>query len=85
MGSKQRRKSNRSCSSDLFDFLDFSIIEGEFKFMITVIDGLPYKFRIRIWNEETGEMIYDNLPGATDTANPETAIGSGAIVIHKDK
>lgn len=53
--------------------------------MITVIDGLPYKFRIRIWNEETGEMIYDNLPGATDTANPETAIGSGAIVIHKDK
>lgn len=59
--------------------------QGEFKFMITVIDGLPDKFRIRIWNEETGEMIYDNLPGATDTANPETAIGGGAIVIHKDK
>jgi hypothetical protein len=56
---------------------------GEYKFMLTAIDGSPDKFRIKIWDKVTGEVIYDNQSGARDSADPVTAIGGGSIVIHK--
>ncbi len=40
-------------------------------------------FRIKIWDDATGSVVYDNMLGQTDTATPTTAIGGGAIVIHK--
>ena len=40
-------------------------------------------FRIKIWDEDTEEVVYDNLLGADDDADPTTAIGGGNIVIHK--
>jgi len=58
-------------------------------FLLTVTDGQVSgggnadKFRIKIWDRETGEVIYDNQPGADETADPSTAIGGGSIVIHK--
>jgi hypothetical protein len=58
-------------------------------FMLTAIDGqLPGgdgvdKFRIKIWDKATGEVIYDNQMGAMDDAEPTTAIAGGNIVIHK--
>ena len=58
---------------------------GEYKFMLTAIDGSPDKFRIKIWDAETGDIIYDNQPGAEDTVDPSTAIQGGSIVIHKVK
>jgi len=58
---------------------------GEYQFMLTAIDGSPDKFRIKIWDMATGEVIYDNQPGESDTADPTTAIGGGSIVIHKAK
>ena len=68
--------------------------EGEFKFMLTAIDGaLPGgggvdKFRIKIWYElETGEevVVYDNQMGESDDSDAATALGGGSIVIHKAK
>lgn len=58
---------------------------GEYKFMLTAIDGSPDKFRIKIWDKATGDVIYDNQVGAEDTAEPTTVIQGGSIVIHKPK
>jgi hypothetical protein len=62
---------------------------GDYDFMLTAIDGQVNggggvdKFRIRIWDRVSGGIVYDNQMGASDTANPSTAIGGGSIVIHK--
>jgi cysteine-rich repeat protein len=71
--------------------------EGEYKFLITMIDGDLKggdgidKFRIKIWEEDeiTAEeiIIYDNGLGDADDEEPSTLteIGGGAIVIHTKK
>jgi hypothetical protein len=62
--------------------------QGTYGFLLTAIDGaLPGgggvdKFRIKIWDKATGAVIYDNQIGATDSADPTTAIQSGNVVIH---
>jgi PKD repeat protein len=58
---------------------------GEYGFMLTAIDGAPDRFRIKIWDKATGEVVYDNQPGAAEDADPVTVIGGGSIVIHKEK
>lgn len=58
---------------------------GNFGFLLTAIDGLPDKFRIKIWDKTTGEVIYDNMPGASDDSNPSAVIEGGSIVVHKAK
>jgi hypothetical protein len=62
---------------------------GSYRFILTAIDGdqlsrgKPDMFRIRIWNENTGGIIYDNQMGAADSAEPTTVLGGGSVVIHK--
>ncbi|MFB3166589.1 PKD domain-containing protein [Neobacillus sp. 179-C4.2 HS] len=61
---------------------------GDYGFMLSAVDGKlsgdgKDKFRIKIWNRTTNEVVYDNQIGAVDDANPTTAIESGSIVIHK--
>ena len=63
---------------------------GRYGFMLTAIDGQlnggggSDKFRIKIWNMDNGDaIVYDNLMGAADDANPTTVLGGGSIVIHK--
>lgn len=58
---------------------------GAYRFMLTAMDGSPDKFRIKIWDEATGEVIYDNQLNSEDTAAPTTVIEGGSIVIHKAK
>jgi hypothetical protein len=41
------------------------------------------KFRIKIWDRTTSNVIYDNQPGADDNADATTSIAAGSIVIHK--
>jgi hypothetical protein len=61
---------------------------GNYGFIVTAIDGsLKSKgnsdaLRIKIWDKATGSVIYDNQPGAPDTADPTTAVGGGSIRIH---
>jgi hypothetical protein len=55
---------------------------GGFKFMLTAVDSTEDKFRIKIWNPLTEDVIYDNKRGESDEAEP-TTIGGGSIVIHK--
>jgi hypothetical protein len=63
---------------------------GTFSFLLTASDGQATggggmnKFRIKIWNQATGAVVYDNVPGASDdinSANPQ-AIAGGSIAIH---
>lgn len=65
---------------------------GDYGFLLTAIDGQENggggvdKFRIKIWDKATGNVIYDNQVGAadtSDTADPVTAIAAGSIVVHK--
>jgi len=58
---------------------------GEYGFMLSAIDGTPDKFRIKIWDKETGDVVYDNQLGAADDADLVTVIEGGSIVIHKEK
>jgi hypothetical protein len=63
---------------------------GDYAFMLTVIDGKinggggEDKFRIKIWDKNTDEIIYDNQIDNSDDKDPTTVIGGGSIVIHKN-
>jgi hypothetical protein len=59
---------------------------GVYGFLLSAIDGSPDKFRIKIWNKSTGELVYDTLPNdAADDADPATALGGGSIVVQTKK
>ena len=57
--------------------------------MLTAIDGdvngggSTDKFRIKIWDKETGDTYYDNNIGSDDYNEPSTALTHGSIKIHK--
>jgi len=61
---------------------------GDYGFMLTAIDGQINggggvdKFRIKIWDTQTDEVIYDNQIGDADDNDVTQAIGGGSIVIH---
>ena len=62
---------------------------GDYGFILTAIDGQVTDcggtdtLRIKIWDKETGQIVYDNQLGTTDTADYTTAIAGGSTVIHK--
>ncbi|MHB1391010.1 MAG: hypothetical protein ACYCXF_07255 [Thermoleophilia bacterium] len=62
---------------------------GSYGFMLTAVDGSQYstggpdRFRIKIWNKDSGALLYDNQIGQDDNAEPSTALGGGSIIIHK--
>ncbi|MDH4137950.1 MAG: right-handed parallel beta-helix repeat-containing protein, partial [Anaerolineae bacterium] len=64
---------------------------GNYGFMLTAIDAelTPSaevdKFRIKIWDKDADELVYDNQIDAADDADPTTEIGGGSIVIHTSK
>ncbi|MGH8916560.1 MAG: carboxypeptidase regulatory-like domain-containing protein [Acidimicrobiia bacterium] len=62
---------------------------GDYGFMLTAVDGHVNggggtdKFRIKIWDKTTEQIVYDNQIGAEDDTEPTTLLGGGSIVIHK--
>jgi len=62
---------------------------GDYGFLLTAIDGQlnggggADRFRIKIWDRETGTIVYDNQLGADEYGDAATAIGGGSIVIRK--
>jgi PKD repeat protein len=65
--------------------------KGEYGFMLTATDGElnggggSDKFRIKIWNKASDEVIYDNMLDADDDADLTTEIQGGSITIHQEK
>ncbi|HET9252428.1 MAG TPA: PKD domain-containing protein, partial [Candidatus Eisenbacteria bacterium] len=61
---------------------------GNYRFILTATDGQTNggggfdKLRMKIWNDATSEIVYDNQAGDPDGASPVTALGGGSIVIH---
>jgi hypothetical protein len=55
-------------------------------FIMTVIDGdAPNgggvdKIRMKIYNKNSGQVIYDNMPGASDADAPTTAVCPGSTI-----
>jgi uncharacterized repeat protein (TIGR01451 family) len=60
--------------------------EGGYRYLLNVSDGQAWqggradKFRLKIWNEKTGEVIFDNQLGDADDAEPTNAIGAGESI-----
>lgn len=60
---------------------------GDYGFLLTAIDGdLPGgggqdRFRIKVWNRISGDVVYDNELGAEDGNDPATTLTRGRIVI----
>ena len=65
--------------------------EGNYGFMLTAIDEVLTPstdvdlFRIKIWDKDSGNVVYDNKPGESDTGDATTELGGGSIMIHKAK
>jgi hypothetical protein len=65
--------------------------EGNYGFMLTAtVAALTAStdvdlFRIKIWDRDTDEVVYDNQMGADDDGYDGTEIGGGNIRIHKAK
>jgi len=63
--------------------------EDSYGFKLTAIDGQKNggggvdKFRIKIWDQDNNEVVFDNNLGAPDDENPSTALSGGQITIHK--
>lgn len=61
---------------------------GDYGFLLTAIDGKAVasqnfdSFRIKIWDKATGDIVYDNQMGASDSGDDSTRLGGGSIVIH---
>ena len=62
---------------------------GGYRFLITAIDGQLHpsggsdRFRIKIWEQATSTVVYDNQRGESDDSSSSTALGGGSIVIHR--
>ena len=62
--------------------------QGNYGFMLTAIDAALAPstavdlLRIKIWDKDKGDVVYDNGLGSADTADPVSAISGGSIVIH---
>jgi hypothetical protein len=62
--------------------------EGDYGFMLTALDAeltpssVVDKFRIKIWDKLSGDIIYDNQPDDADDVELSTEIGGGSVVIH---
>jgi hypothetical protein len=67
----------------------FGKVNGDagYSFILTVIDGQATngggvdKFRMKIWNKNTGAIVYDNQMGAPDNADPVTPVGAGSSIM----
>jgi hypothetical protein len=59
---------------------------GDYGFLLTAIDGQVKgggtdKFRMKIWEIASGNIVYDNQMGQLDTGDASTALGGGSIQI----
>jgi parallel beta-helix repeat protein len=63
--------------------------EGDYGFLLSAIDGEQPggggedKFRIKIWDKVTEDIIYDNEMGEDEYGDPTTLLTHGSIKIHK--
>lgn len=79
-GSKAKFKGRGSINGDYGYQFMVSAIDGDLK-----QNGDPDIFRIKIWVEESQEVIYDNEMGVSIDQDPTSQISEGSIVVHVPK
>jgi hypothetical protein len=58
-------------------------------FLLTATDGQAAggggidRFRLKVWDTATDQIVYDNQPGDADDASATTALSGGSIAIHR--
>jgi photosystem II stability/assembly factor-like uncharacterized protein len=78
----------RALSGARTQFRGFGKVNNEagYKYLLTVVDGQAAhgggvdKFRIKIWNDKSGEVVFDNQLGDADDAEPTTPVGDGKSI-----
>ena len=56
--------------------------QGDYAFLVSIVDGRPDRFRIKIWDKGTGAVVYDNNAALADNyADPTFALSRGNVVI----
>lgn len=55
---------------------------GNYTFLVSTIDGSPDRYRIKITDNNTNTVFYDNEMESSETADPTTPLMVGNIVIH---
>ena len=78
----------RELSGARTQFKGFGKVNNEagYKYLLTVIDGQAAKgggvdkFRLKIWNDKTGEVVFDNQTGDGDDADPTTPIADSKSI-----
>jgi N-acetylneuraminic acid mutarotase len=60
---------------------------GRYGFLVTAIDGAVSgggadAFRIKIWDQASGAVVYDNRMGSGEDSSDATILGGGSIIIH---
>ncbi len=53
---------------------------GNDSFQVSLISGIPGKFRLKIWNS-SNVVVYDNQMGSPDTADPTMSLSGGFIIV----
>ena len=59
-------------------------LQSGISFMMTVLDGGTTgedKIRMKIFNKNSGEVYYDNQPGASDADAPEMTVGANSTIV----
>jgi hypothetical protein len=78
-------------SGNRAQFQGFGKVNGDpgYNFILTVVDGDLKggdgvdRFRLKIWNRNTGVVVFDNQLGASDAADPTAAVGLGSSIVIK--
>ncbi len=62
---------------------------GSYSLVLTSIESTGKReadrVRVKIWDQDTGAVVYDSQGGAALHADPTTPLGGGSITIHKAK
>lgn len=60
-------------------------LQSGISFIMTVLDGAATgeedKIRMKIFNKNTGEVYYDNQPGASDADQPTMSVGANSTIV----
>ncbi len=62
--------------------------EGAYQFLLAMTDagvngrGAADHIRLKIWDGQTGTVVYDSQPGAPEDASPYTPLHGGNIIVH---
>jgi hypothetical protein len=55
---------------------------GEYAFLVVARDGDPDGFRLKVWDADSGDVLFDTSPGEPDSSDEVTDLDGGQITIH---